>query len=269
MTNRIVLVVAFGVLVSGGFANAQMDGPPQPDGPMQGLTRGEGRLSDRFLASFDLNHDGKVARDELGKADAVRFAAAAHGAGAIGPDQLAQMYLPKLQKHVEQMFRRLDWNGDGRLSLDEYAAPQRVRFQMLDRDGSGSERCAGPQQAAFKPGRGAGHARFCTENDLNRDGSVTHAEFDNVLAKRYAALTANAKAMTPQQFALDALKHYRETNARFFKRIDADHDGKLTLAEYSASDRKLFARLDRNKDGTVTRDELQPRTDAYKRGGGG
>ena len=44
-----------------------------------------------------------------------------------------------------------------------------------------------------------------------------------------------------------------------FNRLDADRDGKLSLAEYAATDQKLFARMDRNKDGVVTRDELSAR----------
>jgi len=44
-----------------------------------------------------------------------------------------------------------------------------------------------------------------------------------------------------------------------FKRLDADHDGKLSLTEFAATDQKMFARMDKNKDGTVTRDELTAR----------
>lgn len=243
------------VFAAGGPALAQMEGPPPPDGPMQGLTHARARMADRFLAVFDLNHDGRVTHDEFNRSEGARFAAAAHGP-AMSEEQFAAMHLRDFQLHTDQLFRRLDWNGDGKLALEEYAQPQRVRFEMFDRDGRGSESCA---PAARGKANSFGRGRFCAENDLNHDGTVTRAEFDAATAKRFAALAGGAKTMTSAQFAADALARYRETSARYFKRDDTNHDGKLSLAEYAAYDTKLFQRMDRNRDGTLTKDELGSR----------
>ena len=105
-------------------------------------------------------------------------------------------------------------------------------------------------------GHGEGHARFCAENDLDGDGRVTHAEFDQATAKRFSAATGGAKTMSETQFQADALKRYQEMSGHMFDRLDANQDGKLSLAEYSAPDQKLFARLDKNHDGAITADEL-------------
>lgn len=233
--------------------------------PALGQTGGP---ADRFLADYDLNHDGKVTRDELTKAQAARFSAAAHG-GAMSQDQFAAQDMARFQQHMTQAFRRLDWNEDGKLSLDEYAGPQRVRFAMFDRDGKNAESCTDVQKIVFKPGRhsGFGRARFCADNDLNRDGSVTHAEFDNATAKHFAALSANAKTMSVAQFSADALAHWKAVGARFFRRMDANHDGALSLAEFSAFDQMLFGVLDRNKDGAVAGDELNARSGVSQKRG--
>ncbi len=234
-----------------------------PEGRMQSRTYEPGQFASRFFEEFDLNHDGKVTHDEMNKALAARFAAAAHG-GAMTSDQFAQMRLPQFRQRTAQMFRRLDWNGDGRLSLDEFAGPQRARFEMFDPDGKGSESCApgSVHDAGYRPDagryvqRGFGRTQFCAENDLNHDGQVSHAEFDSATAKRFMQATGGAKTMSEEQFDAAALKKYRETSAKYFARLDADHDGKLSLAEFSAPDQKEFARLDKKGDGAVTRDVL-------------
>jgi Ca2+-binding EF-hand superfamily protein len=227
-------------------------------------------FADRFFADFDLNHDGKVTRDEMNKALSAKFASATRG-GAMTADQFAEIRLAQFHQREAQTFRRLDWNGDGRLSLEEFAGPERARFEMYDRDGRGSESCvSGPVQGAvYQPGRsrsGFGHARFCAENDLNHDGQVTHAELDGGIAKRFAEAAGGGKAMNEAQFDAMALRQYRESSGKYFARLDTDHDGRLTLAEYSASELKLFARLDRNHDGVVTRDELSAGS-RFQRGG--
>jgi Ca2+-binding EF-hand superfamily protein len=272
MNARIAAILALSACVlalGGGIAFAQMDGATPPDGPMQGLLHGQGRFADRFFADYDLNHDGKVTRDEMSKALAARFASVAHG-GGMTVEQFAGLHVAQFRQHTAQMFRRLDWNGDGKLSLDEFAGPQRVRFEMMDRDGKGAESCAPVQNAAFRREdrfhRGMGRAHFCAENDLNHDGAVTHAEFDGATAKRFAEETGGAKSMSEDQFAAAALKKYRETSAHFLAKLDADKDGKLSLAEFSGPEMKLFARLDKNRDGAVTRDELSVHGRFHRRG---
>ncbi len=81
MGGKIGIFLVFGacVLAGSGLAFAQLSGPAAPDGPMQGLMHGQGRLADRFLADFDLNRDGKVTHDEFAKAVAAKYGAAGHG----------------------------------------------------------------------------------------------------------------------------------------------------------------------------------------------
>src|SRR5262249_17067255 len=184
------------------LAFAQMDGPPPPDGPMQGLMHREGgRLADRLLAEFDLNHDGRVTHTEYNTVIANRYSKTVRGGKGMAHDEFVAMHMPEFQKHTGEMFKRIDWKGDGKITLEEYAAPQRAHFEMMDRDATGLVSCAPSRGAQARTGfgdssddavagrgrrsggfggRGAGGfglARFCQANDLNQDGKVTRTEF--------------------------------------------------------------------------------------------
>jgi Ca2+-binding EF-hand superfamily protein len=274
------------------LAFAQMDGPPPPDGPMQGLMHREGgRLADRLLAEFDLNHDGKITHTEFNTVIFNRYSKAVHGGKGMTYDEFLALHMPEFQKHTAETFKRLDWKGDGKITLDEYAAPQRAHFEMMDRDGTGVVSCApsrgaqsrggfddptddaaggrgrrgggfGGRGGGGSGGRGAGGfglARFCQLNDLNQDGKVTRAEFDTAIVKRFSAVTKGKGVMTGAEFYADQLADFQDMNTRMFRRLDRDRTGFLTLQEYAAPEEKLFARLDKNNRGVLTEDELRPR----------
>lgn len=290
MTRNIKIALLLGaaaILGSSTLALAHMDGPPPPDGPMQGIVR-HARLADRLLAEFDANKDGKITRAEFNNELGTRFAAATHGRATMSEDEFVAIHQGDFEKHAAEMFRRLDWNGDGRLTLDEFAAPQRAHFEMMDRDGSGVVQCSPMMHADFRPGApdapppdgddrrggrhghgfggrghfgghgGFGRARFCGDSDISKDGKVTRAEFDAIMGKHFRDATGGGAAMTLPQFIAEQSAQYREMNDKMFKRLDKDGDGKLSMAEFSAPMLKLFARLDRNGDGVISADEMKP-----------
>jgi Ca2+-binding EF-hand superfamily protein len=291
-STKIALLLSAGfLLASTGLAFAQMDGPPPPDGPMQGLLHRD-RLSDRLLDDFDLNHDGKVTHTEFNTVIAKRFGQATHGAPEMTLDQFTAIHSVDFQKHAADMFKRIDWQGNGRVTFEEYLAPQRAHFEMMDREGTGTIECGagGFQRAAFqgpsgaedgaqdggKRGRGNGgrgfggfgKARFCDDNDLNKDGKVTRDEFDQAIAAHFKAAAKGAATLSQAEYFADELERYRDINAKMFKRLDKDRDGKLSLAEFASGEEKMFARLDRNNDGTLTEDEMKPRFGGRSGNGG-
>ncbi len=289
MNRKIELALLLGtaVIIGGStLAFAHMDGPMPPDGPMQGLVH-RGRLSDRLLAEFDANKDGKVTRAEFNNVIGTRFAAATHGGKEMTEDAFIAIHQGDADKHAADMFHRLDWNGDGRLSLEEFEAPQRAHFQMMDHDGTGTVTCNPVTHADFRPapgdapsqdrrgwrghgmggsfghrgfgGRGGfGRAAFCNDSDLSRDGKVTRAEFDADMTKHFQSATGGQPAMTLAQFASDLSVRYRAMEDKMFQRLDTDGNGRLTMAEFAAPPLKLFDRLDRNHDGVITADEMKP-----------
>jgi Ca2+-binding EF-hand superfamily protein len=244
---------------------------PGPSGHKQQNThqaappRGHGRAGQRFLSEYDLNHDGKVTRDEFNKAAGQHFAEATGGAKLMNEKQFEGFRTRSLHQHADQSFRRADWNGDGKLTFDEFASPIRGNFERADKQSAGVIFCH--QRNASTPAKGGsrshrggsrGAGSFCSRDDLNHDGKVTRAELDQALHQQFAA-ASKGSALSKDQFTAMQGSRAETTSARAFQRLDANHDGKLTLQEFSASQQKTFARMDRNGDGVITRDEMTSR----------
>ena len=255
---RTLLLASAALAVCIGAAFAQIEDPQTPDVTGSGNERPEGRLADRFLAEFDMNHDGKVTHDEFNRTLAAHFAWIAGKSPTITEEQFINARMKELRAHSDAMFRRLDWNGDGRVSLEEFLQPVRARFELADRDGAGQIDCAVKQKASYEPGAPKrrfggfrGRGSLCAKNDLNQDGKLTRAELDKAVAQEF-----KGPSLTADQFYAITVARYREVASKMFEHADADRDGKLTLAEFAAREEKYFARLDKNHDNAVTRDEM-------------
>ncbi|HEX4159551.1 MAG TPA: hypothetical protein VHY79_13855 [Rhizomicrobium sp.] len=235
---------------------------------------GRGRFAEKFLAEFDTNKDGKVTHDEFNKTLAHEFAVAAKGAPTMSLDQYAGIHLRDMRDQAGENFHRIDWNGDGKITLDEYMASERDRFEQTDRDGTGVISCSSsrgsreygdaPAPSRRSSSSGGSNARgfgsrgrssLCYAYDTNRDGKVTRAEFDKLTQQQFNNLAKGGSLNAEEYYQLLAAQS-REISARVFQRLDRDRDGKLTLAEFAGSQERLFTRLDKNNDGVITEDEL-------------
>jgi Ca2+-binding EF-hand superfamily protein len=281
---RYALLFGAALIVGGGVAIAQMSGSNDLPGTSSrtssdfGASYTKGRLAERFLGEFDINKDGKVSHDELNRTLAAQFMTASGNAPTMTEDQFVNGHLKDLRQRVTEMFHRMDWNGDGKLSLEEFAAPEHARFEAMDRDGTGVVSCRSSSSSSAEDnappraskaansnnsgnrrrssGSGArGKGAFCHEADLNNDGQVTRAELDKAVAQEFAGASKGGFMTFDQYFAFEQSRA-RDIYGHVFDRLNTGHSGKLTLQEYAAPDEKLFARLDKNNDGTVTADEM-------------
>jgi Ca2+-binding EF-hand superfamily protein len=255
MKTALTIALLLGAAVMGSASAQSTTG--QTEGPMQGLERSTERGAERLLRQFDLNKDGKVGRDEMNRTIGFRFATATHHAPGMSVEQFIAARAAEFRAANDAMFHRLDWNGDGKLTLAEYAAPQHIRFVELDRTGAGYVFC-GVADPTARSGR-AGLAGFCRENDLDMDGRVMRAELDQAIAKRFNAGAGKSQSMTLAQFIASEEQRYLPVNVRLFRRLDQDGDGLLTIQEYASAEAALFARLDKNGNGVLEPTELHPR----------
>ncbi|MBI3678453.1 MAG: EF-hand domain-containing protein [Proteobacteria bacterium] len=279
-TLRYALLGGATFVVLGGIAAWAITESSAPSSPVaevrdssdagQTQANNQGRSGGKFFHDFDLNHDGQVTRAELEQASNQRFIDASGGKDSLTAEQFAEQAAKDFRDRTERTFHDIDWNSDGKVSLEEYFVPGRAAFQALDRDAAGSVACTraqtvsdtsdGNNRAARSKSRGGPRgaqslAVFCRENDLNKDGTVTHAELDQATKQRFASAAGTAKELSPQAYTALEEARFKDINARLFQRMDTNGDGKVTKEEYTARDIKLFARLDKNADGIVTKAE--------------
>lgn len=234
-----------------------------------------------MMERMDTNHDGQITKAEFDAATAARFKKMSGGADSITLANFGKDRSEKMRERSDKRFGAMDWNGNGTLSLEEYAAPLRARFIRRDRDGTGTISCAphdkkmhdkkadGEKSADGKAmhmgmhkgmHRGMRHGKrggiFCMNADTNKNGSVTRAEFDASIKAQFDAAATNG-ALSKDAFYQMKEKRADARKAKRFERLDTNKDGKVTLEEFSARQDKMFTRMDKNKDGVISKDEMK------------
>jgi Ca2+-binding EF-hand superfamily protein len=198
---------------------------------------------DEMFRKLDRNQDGKVVGDEIpdeyrAKFDRLAAMADKDRDGALTQDELRQGF-DHIRQQFEgkpgqyepaQIFEYLDRNADGKLTADEIPSERKAMFdravQFGDRDG---------------------------------DGALTEEEFTKIVLAGRKLKEAQAKPSAADSKAADPpAKAGRGSRlADWFSRLDSNHDGKVSLAEFPEQGKKRFARLDTNHDGSLDREEIQ------------
>jgi Ca2+-binding EF-hand superfamily protein len=206
---------------------------------------------------MDRNGDGKVTKDEipeqassfvkqiferLGKDEVTQedFAQAARRLlgeggqppGGPGPDGMGPR--PSFQP---MFLRKLDANGDGRLSKDEFAKAA-DKFSDLDQDGDGqldARELMGPPPEGFAGGPGGPNGR----PEMRRPDASGRPE---------------GRPNTPEGRPNNTTP---SGNNPLLARMDKNGDGKLSKDEAPERMRENFARMDKDGDGLLTPDELR------------
>ena len=175
-----------------------------------------------FLERFDSNKDGKLQVAELPERMRGHLADADNDKdGVLSPGELAAAH----QKRQEAHFARLDADGDGKIPVATLPSdlPEHVRQRIA---------------AA----------------DTDKDGTVTRAEFAALPPPKHEAHEHG------RHHGGVGAKHFEGGPGGFLKKLDANGDGTVTVAELPsdlpAPMRERLAAADSNKDGVLSKDEL-------------
>ena len=171
-----------------------------------------------------------------------------------------------VQAAVQARFAKVDADRDGyvtRAEADARAAQARGERQerMAQRQARMAERRAG----------------LFDRLDTDKNGSISRAEFDAHAAARVerraerAADGGDMRGRRGMRHARMMRGHRMGMGAgRFggpmFERLDADHDGRISLAEASARALEMFDRADADRNGTVTSEERRAARQRFRAG---
>ena len=105
-------------------------------------------------------------------------------------------------------------------------------------------------------GRGGDMMRRLQEFDLDKDGSITQAEIDQVRQGQVAQFDANKDGtLSLEEYQALWLDRMRERMVDAFQEHDDDGNGQVTPEEFNERFSALVERLDRNGDGQLNADD--------------
>jgi Ca2+-binding EF-hand superfamily protein len=149
---------------------------------------------------------------------------------------------------------QFDTNADGKLTKAEFDNAQRTRFNELDGNKDGFATREEMQAAVETRRANAGKERFAVL-DTDKNGQLSASEF--AAARERGPGPDGPRMRMGGRGGPDGPGRPGGFGRGGPGGPDADNDGRISFAEFTARGSEGFARADTNKDGTVTIAELQ------------
>lgn len=155
----IKLAIAAAALTSvTAIAVAQNAAPPapQPNAPQANQAdQNQPPRMNRRLARLDTNKDGVIDQQEFATAQQLKEADT-NNDGTLSTDELAAMIMKRqAERQAERLTRRLDIDGDGKVTIAEIEGQKAKRFALMDRNSDGKL-----EGNELRRGRGDGDRQF-------------------------------------------------------------------------------------------------------------
>ncbi len=149
--------------------------------------------------------------------------------GPKGPTTRAEV-----QAKVQEHFAKVDANKDGAITQAEFDAHRAA------------------MKAEWQGKRAERRAEMFGKLDIDKNGQLSQAEFN---APRPDRGEGEHRGGHRRGHHMGGMAMMGGKGGDWFARLDANKDGKVTLAEASAKSLEMFDKADTNKDGTVTPEE--------------
>ena len=113
-------------------------GPSGRGGAGRRMARRDRQQPQELWKQYDLNGDGKITPQEFMAARAVCFARYdANSDGLLTRAEIKMFFPPQLTERIDTAFLRLDLDGDGLISREEFDRESDRLFRQLDTNGDG------------------------------------------------------------------------------------------------------------------------------------
>lgn len=249
------------------------------------------RLADRvaFIDEYSGDEKQTLSKVEFDKARAARLVAMDFDKnGTVDTQEYADEYAKRLEKKISAerkaqvaqtviRFGAVDKNHDKKITLDEFQASASGLFNYLDKQKTGVISTDTPEPETNGANRSVlsmpdTHSvkGFLEIYDIDSDGKVTRADFDQQRKEKFSATDTNhdgsvnsEEYMAEFENRLDRqIKQVRDSQVKQahvrFKSLDANKDSALTLQEFNVSGERIFSGWDVNRDGIVDANDPLP-----------